>query len=147
MKVVDSQTWAGTFLVNSACNPSSCCCLVDSILLTHPSSNILVFNTSLDGAICLGHTYYANQGPYPTGYTLTVTMSIITLTITLNSDSSMLTISNSLSPSCDVTAVRQMIILQTTTIYSPTTHSHASQQCISKIILSSLFIFSIVMYD
>ncbi len=140
---IHSQIWNGTFIINSACDTTSCCCLVDSIVFTQPSSDMLSWSTDLSGDLCAGEMLYRSIGPYPTGYTLSselITGSNTTdLTMTLSNDSNMLTITSS-SPSCGATAVRENSFTEATTVYTyttqiHTTHSHASQQCISKIIV------------
>jgi hypothetical protein len=115
---VHSQTWSGTCIVNSTCDTTYCCFLSNQIILTILSSNTLGFNTSLNGALWLGQTSYSNQITYPTGYTSTISVSFITLTFTLSSDSSTLTITSSLVSSCSTKAVREVIVIETTTVHS-----------------------------
>jgi hypothetical protein len=146
---VHSQTWAGTFTLNSTCDTNTCCCLSNTLQLTAVSSTILAFNTSLAGILCEGLTSYSGQGTYPTGYTNTISVSIITLTMTLSNDSSMISITSSLGAACNVTGFREDIIVSTTTAASVFTNSSANtvqqNQNINLIILFSWVLLSIVM--
>jgi hypothetical protein len=140
---VYSQTWNGTYNVDSTCNVDDCCCLSNQIIITGSTSNSFAFNTSLNG-MCLGETSYSGEFADPIGYTVTLTISTvtltITLTITLSNDSSTLTVTNSLGSSCGVEAIRQGTIVETSTI-----HSNAVRLYVHIIMLCSLTFFSIVM--
>ena len=118
---VQCQVWTGIFIINATCSPSFCCCSSNSIAFSRPSSTVLSFNTSLAGNLCQGLTSYASQATYPTGYTVSFTISIITLTISLSNDSNILTMTSSLGASCGVVGFRQNSIVQTTTITTTTT--------------------------
>ncbi len=111
---VHSQTWNGTFIPDSACNTGTCCCVSSEIIITRPTSSLLAFNGSLNG-VCLGRTSFSSTAAYPNGYTVSITISIVTLGITLSNDSNTLTIANSLSSSCTVIAVRQVTTVTTVT--------------------------------
>ena len=103
--VVQSQTWAGTYTPDTQCNQASCCCATDSFVMTRTSDTVLAYSVSLIGQ-CFGFSTYAGNADYPTGYTLVASGNGVTLTITLSSDSNMLTIQSSFGASCGGTATR-----------------------------------------
>jgi hypothetical protein len=118
-------------------------------MITSTSPNYLGVNATVAG-YCLGLTSYYTNVATPNSYTITATISIITLTFQLSTDSSTITISNSYSASCDEVAVRQAAIVQTTTVQTgnvqtTTVHSNAIPQYVNIIILCSLVFFGIVM--
>jgi hypothetical protein len=122
--------------------------LSNSIALSSPSSSILVFNTSLTGSYCGGYTSYSAQGTYPTGYTSTITILIVTLNVVLSGDSNTLTITSSLGSSCGVTAFREFPIVQinSTMVTSTTVHSNAAvaEQYVNILILFILAFLSVI---
>ena len=140
---VDSQNWAGTFILDSNCDTNSCCCLSDALQLTPVSSSILAFNASLTGALCAGQTVYSGQGAYPTGYVNSISVSIIRLLMTLSRDSSMLTLSSSLGAACNTNGVRQTMggstTVATTAGAVTTSMSTNTAQQIQSINLTTLF--------
>ena len=70
-------------------------CLIKQIVITTSTSELLAFNTSLNG-VCLGETSFSNIIDYSSGYTSTFTTNSITVSIILSNDRSALVISNSL---------------------------------------------------
>ncbi|CAF1415585.1 unnamed protein product [Rotaria sp. Silwood1] len=123
LMTVHAQTWAGSFTTDSSCDTSQCCCLSNKIVIARPSSNLIFFNTSLSG-MCLGQTSYSGTSDYPSGYSVTVSVSIVTLTITLSGDSNSITIDNSLGPSCGVQATRDVTTTEFTTEITVTVSSN-----------------------
>jgi hypothetical protein len=107
----------------------------------------------LTGTLCLENTYYVGEITYPSGYTTTLTISIITLNVNLSSDSTSLTITSPLGRSCDIQAVRDVSIVETTSITTTsvmvtsgtTVHSNAvAEQYINILMLFSLAFLSVV---
>jgi hypothetical protein len=98
----------------------------------------------LTGSYCGGYTSYFAQGTYPTGYTSTIKISIVTLNIVLSGDSNTLTITSSLGSSCGATAFREFPIVETTS--TTTVHSNAAvaEQYVNILILFSLAFLSVV---
>jgi hypothetical protein len=121
---VQSQTWIGTYIANSNCSLSACCCLINSINVTRPSNNTLAFSTMLAGAYCSDLTSYSASTTYPNSYSFSIAVLIISLNITLSNDSNNIMITSSLGASCDVLASRNTAV-QTSTVQSTTTQAHS----------------------
>jgi hypothetical protein len=89
------------------------------ILITRSSPNFFGISVTLEG-YCLGVTSYYTSIADPNSYTLMTQISIITVTFHLSSDSSTITMSNSIDSTCDAVAVRQAAIVETTTVQTTT---------------------------
>jgi hypothetical protein len=109
---VQGQTWPGVYRMGSSCSTTSCCCLVNNLIVTRPSSNTLAVNTSLAGQ-CSGQSYFAGTATYPTGYSLSLSFSIITLNVMLSNDSNTLTVINPIMSSCNGIGVRTVSVSST----------------------------------
>ncbi|CAF1093563.1 unnamed protein product [Adineta ricciae] len=105
-----SQTWAGIYQLNTTCITSTCCCLVNDIVLTRPSLNILTFNATLSGQ-CFGLPSITSSIDYPVGYSLSLSISIVKLTVLLSNDSNTLTAVNPLMSQCSGRAVRKAALI------------------------------------
>jgi hypothetical protein len=66
---------------------------------------------------------------YPTGYTSTVMISILTLNVSLSNDSNTLTIISSLGSYCGVEAFREFSIVETTATTTNTTTTRSTNVC------------------
>ena len=115
--MVHCQMWVGNFTTDNLCDQQSCCCIGPDLQLTQSGSS-LAFRVALRGQQCFGQTSYSNQGDYPTGYTSTISISGLTITLTLSSDSNNLTIVSSMGASCTSMATRnggsQVAVVTTT---------------------------------
>ncbi|CAF3472769.1 unnamed protein product [Rotaria socialis] len=125
---VQPQTWVGTYAVGSTCNVNRCCCVSDVIEITESTSTTLLVTTGLAGS-CFGLATYSGGIVYTGGYSITLTISTITLSITLSADSNNITIINSMGTSCTTGAVRQSAMGPTTvgsSLIPPATSSFTS---------------------
>ncbi|CAF1102936.1 unnamed protein product [Adineta ricciae] len=131
-----SQTWAGIYQMNTTCITSTCCCLVNDIVLTRPSLNILAFNATLSGQ-CFGLPSITSSIGYPVGYSLSLSISIVTLTVLLSNDSNTLTAVNPLISQCTGRAVRKTALVagSTTASVGTATSSDALHHRVDMIIL------------
>ncbi|CAF3535234.1 unnamed protein product [Rotaria socialis] len=117
---VQSQAWPGSYTPDSSCNVNQCCCIINDMVITQPTSNTISFNTSLTG-VCLGETSYDGDANYSGGYSISVSNSLVTLAITLSSDSNNLTItsSTSMGSACTVIAARDATTVAASTSTNP----------------------------
>ncbi|UJR07724.1 hypothetical protein I4U23_012009 [Adineta vaga] len=120
-----AQIWNGTFQMNSTCITTSCCCVSRELVVTRPTTNTLSVNANLTG-VCFGLNALSDTEEYPNGYTLSVTISLLTLDIILSNDSNTLTITNSLMPQCNGKAVRKMLQIVTVTVSTTTQVSNSA---------------------
>ncbi len=97
-----SQNWLGTYTADSSCPPSLCCCVSGQVVVTTVSTNFVSFTTGLNGngMNCAGATSYTTNMSTPTSYVTSLTISIITLTFTLSSNSLTINVTNSASSAC-----------------------------------------------
>ena len=116
--VVQSQTWVGSYTPDSSCNVNQCCCISNKMIITQPASNTISFNTSLAG-VCFGQTSYGGDVTYSGGYSISISNSLVTLVITLSSDSNSLTITSSMGSACTVGAVRDATTAAASTVSNP----------------------------
>jgi hypothetical protein len=105
--VVESQIWVGNFTAVGTCNEASCCCIGPDIELGDLGNNLLKVHFLLHGN-CYSFTEYSNNLDIPNGFTISITRNGITITIQLEQDSNTITITNSFSESCAITAARNV---------------------------------------
>ena len=109
-----SQTWTGTYTVNSGCSASSCCCLTGQVTVTSAGTNTYSFSSPVTG-VCAGAT--TASGTFTaSGYTGSATLLGQQFTLSLSSDSQTITANNVASPSCSGTATRSGAIKQHSSI-------------------------------
>lgn len=107
MPMIQSQVWQGGFRTTAGCAQASCCCPSSDIVVIQTGDTTLALNLTLAGTLCMGMTtLYQTNLPKPDGYSLTMTVSIVTFTVSLNSDSTVLTIASTLGSQCTVVANR-----------------------------------------
>lgn len=117
---VESQIWTGTFNVTAGCDTTACCCPTNQAMVIQSAADTLTFNTSITG-VCFYRDSVSASVAYPNGYSFQIEYLIITLTITLSSDSNSLTITNSMGESCGSQATRTVPITTTiATVSTPT---------------------------
>ncbi len=109
--IVQSQTWTGTFTIDSTCNTVVCCCLNGQIVITHPTTSILAFTSGINGP-CGNLATFTGTTPYPNGYAGYLTLGIQNLTLTLSSDSNTISAVNPTSSACNGNAKRNSAIKQ-----------------------------------
>jgi hypothetical protein len=105
-----SQTWAGTYTINSGCSTSSCCCLTGQVTVTSTSTNTYSYSSPVTG-ICFGAT--TASGTFTaSGYTGSATILGQAFTLSLSSNSQTITINNGAYPACSGSGVRSGAIKQ-----------------------------------
>jgi len=105
--MIQSQVWEGGFRTTAGCVQSSCCCPSSDIAVIDTGDTTLALNLTLAGTLCMGMTtLYQPNLPKPDGFSLTMTVSIVTFTVSLNSNSTVLTVSSTLGSQCTVVANR-----------------------------------------
>lgn len=142
-----SQTWVGTFTVQPGCDINQCCCLSNQIQITQPTTGKLFFNASLTG-YCFGQTSYSGQVDNPNGYSITAGNTLVTLGISLSSDSKNLTITNSMGSSCTTTATRQAMgtTAQPSTSTNPNQNGTASNDAAQQRRFDIYTVFSLILF-
>lgn len=105
-----SQSWAGTYTVNSGCSTSTCCCLSGQVTVASTSTNTYSFSSPVSGA-CSGATT-ASGSFTASGYTGSATLLSQAFTLSLSSDSKTITATNVGSPACSGTATKSAAIKQ-----------------------------------
>ncbi|CAF4176756.1 unnamed protein product [Adineta steineri] len=64
---VQSHTWAGTYIPDSTCSTSACCCLSGQVVVTSASANTYTVNSGTTG-VCGGVTTFTGTA-HTDGYT------------------------------------------------------------------------------
>jgi len=105
-----SQTWAGTYTVNSGCSTSACCCLSGQVTVTSIATNTYSFSSPVSG-VCLGATT-ASGNASVSGYSGSTTILGQAFTLSLSSNSQTITANNVASPQCSGTATKSAAIKQ-----------------------------------
>ena len=98
---VQAQSWIGSYTAGSSCPTSFCCCVTGQVVVTTVATNTVSFTTGLSGGLfCGGSPSYTTNMTTPTTYVTALTISIITLTFTLSSDSLRINVTNSANALC-----------------------------------------------
>ena len=104
--MIQSQVWGGIFSTTPGCVQASCCCPTTDIQV-YEYSNTIALNLTLDGSLCMNFaTLFQTNLPKPDGFSLTMTVFIVTFTVTMSSDSNTITVSSTLGSQCTVVANR-----------------------------------------
>ncbi len=104
ISAVQSQIWAGTYKADSSCNTTICCCLSGQVVLTNSSTNIYTVASSVSG-VCGTATAFVGTA-YTSGYTGWLLVASNNDTLTLSSDSTTITVTNTVYPACSGKGVK-----------------------------------------
>ncbi|CAF4264188.1 unnamed protein product, partial [Adineta steineri] len=106
---VQSQTWAGTYIADSTCSTSACCCLSGQVVVTSASANTYTVNSGTSG-VCGGVTTFTGTA-HTDGYTgwMVVTDNN---TLTLSSDSNTINVISPSNAACSGQGVKSGVIKQ-----------------------------------
>ncbi|CAF0828225.1 unnamed protein product [Adineta ricciae] len=96
--LVQSQTWAGTYTTDNTCPTSSCCCLSGQVVVASASANTYSVNSPVSG-VCSGATTYSGT-LYTSGFAGWMIVISGNNTVTLSSDSKVITVINWSNPLC-----------------------------------------------
>lgn len=97
--------WTGTYVLDSKCNASICCCMSGSVVLNRSSTNSLSITSGLRG-MCGNLTILSGSIDYPSNYTANVTLYGQSLISVLSSDGQNVTIVNNRYPNCSGNAYK-----------------------------------------
>ena len=140
MPMIQSQVWGGIFSTTPGCVQASCCCPTTDIQV-YEYSNTIALNLTLDGSLCMNFaTLFQTNLPKPDGFSLTMTVFIVTFTVTMSSDSNTITVSSTLGSQCTVVANR----IGTLAAIASTTQSQSTSAAQKYVTPSVLFYFSFV---
>ena len=114
---IESQTWTGTYIPDSSCNTTSCCCLSGKAVITSLTANSYSVQSGLTGVLCSGATTFRGT-LYTNGYTGSIIVGSDNDTVTLTSDSANITVTNSKNPACSGNAVKNGSTMQHANIIS-----------------------------
>ncbi|CAF1449518.1 unnamed protein product [Adineta steineri] len=92
-----SQSWAGTYTVDSSCNTTSCCCLSGKAVLTSTTNGYSV-NSSASSLCNSNSTFTGTLST--TNYTGWIKVNSDNDTVTLSSDSLTITINDTTNSTC-----------------------------------------------
>ncbi|CAF1527026.1 unnamed protein product [Adineta steineri] len=108
LNVVHSQSWAGIYTTETACDITSCCCLTGEVVLASTSANTYTVNSSMSGSDCNGITTYSGY-LHTSGYEGWMILFSTNTSVELNIDSSSVTVTNWDDPFCSVLGVKNGI--------------------------------------
>ncbi|UJR18935.1 hypothetical protein I4U23_022064 [Adineta vaga] len=94
-----SQTWAGTYMPDSSCDTSTCCCLSGQAIVTSSSANSYTVQSGASGVCGGAVTFTGNL--YTSGYTGWMMVATDNDTVTLSSDSHIVTVTNPSRSACN----------------------------------------------
>jgi hypothetical protein len=100
------QDWVGTYIINSMCNTTICCCFTGDMLFVNYSTQVLGLSSDTDGD-CNDNTPFAVNITYPNYYTGGFMMGKTSIIMTLSSDSQSIAIVYSANPACNSNALRE----------------------------------------
>ena len=143
IKLAQSQIWEGEFIADDTCTPAGCCCFGPNITMTRSGSDSLTVSIGLFGQ-CLGQTYYTGSAAYPTSFTLTNSLSVVTITSSLSSDSNVLEIRTSLSATCVSRAFRTNPFTTTTSTAGPNRNNNGRRQKVAKSFIFTLLAITLL---
>jgi hypothetical protein len=139
---IQAQNWPGTYIVNSTCL-TGCCCVTGQINVISVSANMDSFNATLSGGTpCLGNSFYAATVTNTSSYVTSFTISPVTLTFTLSSNSQAINVTNSFNPLCGGYLIKNVTAASASTSASATASSFANSISQSNIWL--LFIMTLI---
>ena len=96
--LVQSQTWSGSYTTDNTCATSSCCCLSGQVVVASASGNTYSVNSPVTG-VCGSATTYSGT-LYTSGFSGWMIVTSGNNTVTLSSDSKVITVINVNSPLC-----------------------------------------------
>jgi hypothetical protein len=142
---VQSQNWLGTYIVNSSCSTSSCCCVTGQINVIAVSANVDSFTTTLSGGLlCAGNSFYTANVTNTSSYVTSFTISIVTLTFTLSSDSLSINVTNSANALCGGYLRKNFTAASTSTSTSASTTASSFANSVSQSNIWLLFIMTLI---
>jgi hypothetical protein len=104
--ISSTPNWIGTFLMDNACDTSTCCCLSNQIILSKTTNNQLQITGSVTGQCNgLSSTISLTQS-IPTSFQTVLTWSGETIRLQLGQDNSYLSFVNTNNAYCSATALR-----------------------------------------
>lgn len=107
----NSQSWTGTYTVQSGCNTNTCCCLTKTVTVTRPSTNKLKIESDVAGN-CGGQSKFLAEVAEPKGYTTLTEIGGNSFNITLSSDSRTVNVINLSFPTCSGKGVKNGAVKQ-----------------------------------
>ena len=96
--LVHSQTWPGSYTTDNTCATPSCCCLSGQVVVASASANTYSVNSPVTG-VCSGATTFSGT-LYTSGFSGWMIVVSGNNSVTLSSDSKVITVINWSNPLC-----------------------------------------------
>lgn len=144
--------WIGVFQVAGQCIKNACCCPVGLMTVSAVSNIYLRIQSQLAGQCPSSYTSLDQTVPVPSGFSSQMSFLTNDISVQLSQDSSRITITNSLYPSCSDMATRYNSVSTTASIAAvSTTARNTSVQSTTNnlaliVQLSSLLLLLLVCY-
>ncbi|CAF1201321.1 unnamed protein product [Rotaria sordida] len=104
--ISSTPNWIGTFLMDNACDTSSCCCLTNQVTLSQVTNNQLQITGSITGLCTIFSSPITLIQSMPTGFQVFITWSGETIRLQLGQDNSYISFVNIKHGKCSTTGLR-----------------------------------------